>query len=498
MKRNMSIRGLTGKYLALVLLVSLMGLVVMAWIGRQSVNEDIARHQRFEIKVLQRQFSELLGFYQDIASQMSRGDEVVEILEFADKERAVVWAQEVRALIPESIGAALIDPGGEILGEPLQLNLGKECVSDIHALFSGEHVSAPPIHRANPRLAHFDVIREVRRDGEIVGLVFLSFSLDTIQRRVNELAGSGQVLAVLDSSNHPVAKFGDVQHYRMEGPHRVAIAGSDWNLFYTHEGSVASDFLIYTLAIAGLLTIVTLGVVVLLSLRLVSLFKSDLGTIKDQLGGVYRGGKEEPPQGQPLLKETSDIMKDVGELMANIKEANARLTMLSVNDELSGLLNRRGFNDKLQQGWELSDRGVTASLVFLDIDYFKQVNDRFGHGAGDGVIVAMAEALRERCRKSDVIARLGGDEFAVILNSIHQPEGIEHWYGELVGHFELLLQDTMPSLDAAACSISAGAVALDKGRHPTLQLQMNAADRALYQAKKEGRARIVCLFDDNP
>lgn len=496
MKRNLSIRGLTGKYLVLVLLVSLLGLLVLAGVAWHSINEDIERHQRFEISVLQRQFSEVLGFYQGIAERLSRKAEVVEILEFGDKERAVTWASEVRELVPESIGVALIDPEGEILGEPLQLNLGTQCVSDLHAHFSGKLVGSPPVHRANPRLAHFDVIHEVKREGEILGILFISFSLDVIQRRIDQVTGMEQILMVVDSAGQPIATKGSAHpHAHHWGrQHQVAIDGTDWMLFYRKDQRGASGFLIFTLAIAAVLILVTIGVMLLLSLRLVGLFKNDLGFIKDQLSGVYAGDSADAVQSKTMLSETSEIMRDVGELMDNIKRANMQLKELSINDELSGLFNRRGFDGQLKLDWELSARGVNSFLVFIDIDHFKQVNDRFGHGVGDEVIIAFAQALREHCRKTDITARLGGDEFAVILNSFEQQQGIESWYYQLAEGFQQRLEQMAAGSEPISCSISAGAVLLDKGRYGSVQEQMRAADRALYRAKEQGRARIVCDF----
>lgn len=500
MKPNLSIRGLTGKYLAMVLLVSLLGLVMLASLAWHSIDEDVKRHQHFEMRVLQRQFSEVLGFYQGVAERLSYKKEVAEILEFADRERAVAWAKEVRALVPESIGVALIDPDGAILGEPLQLNLGAQCISDLQALFSGEHVSNPPVHRANPALDHFDVIHEVAHDGQIIGVLFISFSLDVIQRRVNQMADMEQVLMVVDKEGEPIATKGDdhLQEHQWGEQHKVAIDGTDWILLYRNDKGGANDFLIFALAIAATLTVVTIAVMLALSLRLVALFKGDLSFIKEQLGGVYSGEDACTAQDNTLLSETSDIMRDVAELMDNIRQGNQRLKELSHNDELSGLRNRRGFNEQLKQEWELSSRGVTSLLVFLDLDHFKQINDRYGHGVGDRVIVAFAQALRERCRKTDTTARLGGDEFAAILTPFEHEAGIEQWYHQLAELFEQLLGDIPAVAESVGCTISAGAVRLDKEHYGSVEEQMIAADRALYRAKEQGRGRIVCDFPKIP
>lgn len=494
MTKTISVRRVTWKYLTIMLVISLLGIFLIARMGWQAVDEDMQRHHEFETNVLQRQFSELIGFYQGVANQLSKGTEVADILEFGDRERAMLWAREVRRLIPESIGAALIDSEGTILGEPLQLNLGTQCVSDLQHMFAGKPVASPPVHRSTAKLSHFDITNEVRRNGEVIGVLFLSFSLNVIQRRAEQLLAEGQVLLIEDGDGVTVAAQGSSdteEHVGREHP-RVAIDNTDWKLHFMSGEYGANALFVSTLLGVGLFLIITIVVMVVLSLKLIALFKNDLDIIKEQLGRVYSGRREKLPENRTVLSETSNIMDDVWELMGNIELANAKLKELSVNDELSGLLNRRGFNDQLEQNWEMSARGVTAYLVLLDLDYFKQVNDRYGHGTGDEVIVALARALRERCRKTDIIARLGGDEFAVILTASLQQESVEQWYHQLTELFNTLQAEIFSDVEAGRCSISAGAVQLDKGRYDWLQKQIDVADRALYKAKEQGRSRIIC------
>ncbi len=496
MTQTVSVRRITWKYLSVLLAFSLIGLLLIVRFGWLAIEEDMQRHYEFESSLLQRQFSELFGFYQGIARQLSQRTEVADILEFGDRERAVSWAREVRRLIPETIGVALIDHEGTILGEPLQLNLGAQCVNDLKLLFAGKHVGSPPVHRTNPSLAHFDIIQEVVRDGEVMGVLFLSFSLNVLQERAERLISTGQVLMVEDSSGRAVVQLGveSPQQHAGEGHIRVAIDNTDWQLHYMSDEYGANALYVSTLLMVLAILLATIVAMVLFSLRMTALFQGELGLIKEQLEGVYTGARGAVPAGRTLLSETREIMDDVWRMMGNIEQANAQLKQLSANDELSGLLNRRGFNAQLEQAWELSARDVKASLVLLDLDHFKRLNDSLGHGIGDEVIVALANALRARCRKSDIIARLGGDEFAVILNSTTQQESVEQWYHQLAHHFAQLQSQFLPQETTLRCTISAGAVQLDKGQYGWLQKQLEAADRVLYQAKGEGRGRIVCNF----
>lgn len=92
---------------------------------------------------------------------------------------------------------------------------------------------------------------------------------------------------------------------------------------------------------------------------------------------------------------------------------------LSVTDELTSLLNRRGFLSQLRSSLSIARRNkIGGSLVVLDLDKFKSVNDRFGHSTGDKLLRAIANCLKEKVRETDVIGRLGGDEFAIIMSGL--------------------------------------------------------------------------------
>lgn len=115
---------------------------------------------------------------------------------------------------------------------------------------------------------------------------------------------------------------------------------------------------------------------------------------------------------QMLTGEIDDLRGEVGRLKARLAEVEG----LADQDALTHVLNRRAFMRELNRVRASVDRyGGAASLVYLDLDGFKRINDRFGHAAGDAALKAVAERLSAHVRESDVIGRLGGDEFAVVL-----------------------------------------------------------------------------------
>jgi diguanylate cyclase (GGDEF)-like protein/PAS domain S-box-containing protein len=170
------------------------------------------------------------------------------------------------------------------------------------------------------------------------------------------------------------------------------------------------------------------------------------------------------------------------------RRAERKLRHLADHDPLTGLLNRRRFDEDLDQTIRRLRRGGgRAALCLVDLDRFKEINDTYGHRTGDDVLVAVAGALRTRLRGTDVIARLGGDEFAVLLLDV---DGLA---AQAVAH-ELVdaLRET-PVLSGGRdvkVTASIGIVLLDRNTLGDDDDALIAADRALYGAKNAGRDRI--------
>ncbi len=128
----------------------------------------------------------------------------------------------------------------------------------------------------------------------------------------------------------------------------------------------------------------------------------------------------ETPGPKRAVRSTSmQLAAEVERLLAELEHSRARIVDLEAKvdiDPLTDLLNRRGFERELKRSVAYVKRyGVSAALIFLDLDDFKPVNDRHGHAAGDAMLKAVAAAIVAEVRASDIVARIGGDEFAVLL-----------------------------------------------------------------------------------
>jgi diguanylate cyclase (GGDEF)-like protein len=172
--------------------------------------------------------------------------------------------------------------------------------------------------------------------------------------------------------------------------------------------------------------------------------------------------------------------------VAQMAQLTRKLRTVTLEDALTGLRNRRFAMDALGKAWNASERsGLKVSVVMIDIDHFKRVNDEHGHQTGDAVLRATAEVLRESCRRSDTVCRLGGEEFLVITTN-----GAEH---EALGCAERLRAAVESNRVVSGTfdghvTISLGVAERTDGMQGIDDL-LAAADLAVYEAKAQGRNR---------
>jgi diguanylate cyclase (GGDEF)-like protein len=177
--------------------------------------------------------------------------------------------------------------------------------------------------------------------------------------------------------------------------------------------------------------------------------------------------------------------------LASLRRQRDAMRTLAETDPLTGLANRRTAMARLQEEVERRRAlGTDFGLVFIDIDQFKLINDGFGHNAGDRVLVAVAQLLRQLVRTSDVVARIGGEEFLLIL--VGADESTSQRLAERVRErIELLpLVGSGPEAPLS-CTASLGVV--NGSRHPEASAEemLTRADEAMYAAKRAGRNRVA-------
>lgn len=168
------------------------------------------------------------------------------------------------------------------------------------------------------------------------------------------------------------------------------------------------------------------------------------------------------------------------------KREERRLLHLARLDPLTGLLNRNGFHERLDNAVARArDQDSLLALLYLDVDRFKQVNDTRGHASGDALLRAFAARLTEKVRGSDVVARLGGDEFVVLIEAISDIRHAERIAGKLVAAMRRPFELHGEAL-AVAIGVSVG-ICLCRGGALSAQEMLVRADTMLYAAKQAGR-----------
>jgi diguanylate cyclase (GGDEF)-like protein len=170
------------------------------------------------------------------------------------------------------------------------------------------------------------------------------------------------------------------------------------------------------------------------------------------------------------------------------KKAELDLLEMATVDSLTGLANRRAFIEQVDREITRVRRTANhASVLMIDIDYFKKINDQYGHAAGDAVLKELAELFRLRLRKSDVAGRLGGEEFAVLLpvTGIEGALIVAEHLRQKIAELGVKLEDKILNV-----TISIGVAEIDAIDSDS-KIVLAHADYALYQAKQDGRNKVL-------
>ncbi|EON71491.1 diguanylate cyclase [Lysinibacillus sphaericus OT4b.31] len=168
-------------------------------------------------------------------------------------------------------------------------------------------------------------------------------------------------------------------------------------------------------------------------------------------------------------------------------EINASLVEFSVTDKLTGLKNRRFFQEKIEAHFALYDKNETIfSLLILDIDHFKRMNDTFGHQVGDEVLAQIAQILKMQARVGNIVARYGGEEFVLILPDTDIDESIA-----VAEQIRLAVEQAQWQIDGIIVSIGVATVTTED----TDVTILKRTDQALYASKENGRNRVTHCGD---
>jgi two-component system cell cycle response regulator len=211
---------------------------------------------------------------------------------------------------------------------------------------------------------------------------------------------------------------------------------------------------------------------------------------EDKVEGLELGADDyiTKPFQYPELLARIRAGKRIVDLQKELTETNKRLELLSITDGLTKLHNHRYFQDELARAFEESQRYQRPlSLAMIDIDFFKKINDTYGHAVGDDVLKYAARLYRTSVRSTDLVARYGGEEFAVMMPETALDDAIA--FAEKI---RTMVEQSPMETQAGnvPVTISIGVASVPHTRIHSAKELIIAADKALYRAKRSGRNQV--------
>jgi len=471
---------------ALLLISAVVNLLVVRSHYKNYENEQIQEQLKNKALILGKQ----LRLYRQVIANVAAEANTRDLLTFSDPNTSYQWAIQMRKFLPQAIGVALLTKSGKILGDPVTLRLGPQCLTDLTRLAQGEKISNPPIHRDIPELSHFDLTTPVYDENdEQIGILFVSFSLDTLKTTLQESVSKEQLIQLLDLDGEPIAVAGSISTAREQYSISMMVPESTWTIKLTEN--LTSSLPIYlTLSLSNLTTSLIVIVLIFFFIAYANrIFKSDFNKVKSRLTQISEGHLEED-NSNVQLKETAEMLPSIEYIAKDIQKKQQMIANQSWIDELTGLPNRRHFNNEFVRAYNLARRGIPMAVVLMNLDNFKTLNVSAGKTAGDQALKLLANTIQQYCRKTDFAARLGGDEFALLLLDMQQDK-IRPCIEKLAETF-LEQQERHPAVpDEFRCTISCGFTFINVHRDYNAAAVLTRAEKTLSAAKQHGKNCIM-------
>ncbi len=491
-KNNTSLKQHAFRYSLVIFIVIFIAAVLHYLVFGSYLHSLDQKEQQKALLNVASNVSRTIGFYQTLTDQVSEQPMVQALIEFESDEVVQRWANNMRRMVPDSIGFTVFKDDGQVRGLHDQLRLGEACYRDMDRRLKGEEVSSPAVHRGIKGLEHFDVISDVELEGERIGIAFSSFSLDVLSRALDDMSSDTRAYRLIDNTGQVVAAS---QHIALASSSyqtiRQSVAGTDWQLEMINLGP-KQNILATSLLVSNFITFILVSVILYFAMsRLINLVLSDFETVSTIMAKIKSGRFNLNKDVKPRLMETTGIIHFMNYTAQELDNYQKKLEHDSNTDELTGLYNRRVLNLKLDELLLPGKDQGQYHLLIIDIDFFKQVNDTYGHDVGDQVLLMFSDALRQFTSADDVCTRAGGDEFIVILKG-YTMEQICEWHDSLRIHMSRQIEEyNIEQKLQVKFGLSAGCTLIRNNDIKGAVLKR--ADEALYNVKMAGRNNIECV-----
>jgi len=404
-----------------VLTTLLLGLGVMGYAGYR-IAADLQREKTgYAAAHIADRVNSLIGRQQNAMEKIAARPDVAGALRRGRPQDLGRDAPELGALLPHALAARLLPVAGAD-----GAGLDPACRNFVqHALAAENRTSAPEFHAAGALPEHYDLLHPVRdENGKPIGYVLGSFARKPLQELIERGLGNPREYLELQQANADetilaIATTGDRAAADTVEAVAVALADSRWTLLYWPRvtmppffaGARTFHFLLIVAAAAAMLALS-----MLLHVRARRAVRHDIVSLGRIFNDVRAGSVRVD---YPMeLRDFSSVFQYLRESGRRLAEEKTKLKDMGLIDHLSQLSNRRHFEMRLKELYDLARTHGPSSVLIMDVDHFKKVNDNHGHDAGDALITGFAAALRKTVRQSDVLARLGGDEFCIIYTYV--------------------------------------------------------------------------------
>jgi len=440
--------------------------------SQQKVNETASQIGNY-IKLFQRHTNEL-----------AQKQEVKDIADVWGDNEIQNWAIKTRKLLPDTIGLAIVKHNGEVIGQPEQQRIGPDCLIDVKKRFNHSLINSPAYHNFLNGLYHFDLYAEIITDDGENYILLHTIRLNSIQELLAESVKSGTYLSII-SGIEPVIELGNPPRNGMN--FEAAIPGTTWQLKMTVISEQELSIIQFAKQSIAKAAFVISIIFTLVTGLLYYFLRHDSSILQRLLIQVGEKPSENIHKLKFYLQDFKLIYNGIIKQNNRLMRAQKQIEKMALEDSLTGLGNRHRLEIEKSTHLSHAKRGIQVSVITLDLDNFKYINDRYGHAVGDTVLSSLSKTLKTNIRESDSAYRLGGDEFIVLLYSIKADE-LENWYQHLVQNFKDNCNANLEILEVSP-TISAGASFIIK-EDKSLCESFKRSDTALYQSKKQGKGKI--------
>ena len=444
-------------------------------VAADHINDQLSEHKK-TLEVMARQ--------PDVVSLLQRGTPT-------ERERK---QDELRSMLPGAVMVYLLarNSAGDLSSAE---TLDPACRDFIRGTATAGMPPAPEFHELGAPAEHYDMATTVRDESQKpVGYLLVKFSLEPLRTVIGQALPPGGHMQLRQAvAGRPAQTVVEVGEAASADTASVtsALGNNNWTMTY-QSGETPPAILrgnrIYYAALILLAFTIMITVLFRLYRRTLNAIRHDIRSLIRMFRDLREGSvRVDYPMALREFLEIFDYLRDRGQKLVEEKE---KLKDMGLMDHLSQLGNRRHFEERLKELFESSKANGPSSVLMIDMDHFKKVNDVHGHDAGDALIVGFANALRKVVRQTDVLVRLGGDEFCIIYSYAPLAKATA-----LVERLRKQLPREIPLTKGVVHRLrwTGGLSSMhDKDTKPDDVLWR--ADQALLQAKEAGR-NITKVYD---